>query len=718
MTTSIDYGALKHHPTSEKVVELLCDRIQINEPVYFRVLVAYFFAVAASSMRTNIVTPEGNKVPVNTFALNLAPSGFGKGRAVSLLEDEVLNQFQDRFLDETFPTLVEENLPKIANQRAVRKASDPDEELARVEKEFNSSGPFVFTFDSGTDAAVKQMRHKLLMAKAGSMNLQTDEIGSNLLKNKDMFDVFFELFDGKVKSKLTKNTSDNVRNEDIKGITPTNMLLFGAPVRLLNGAREEEELMAMLDQGYARRCFFGYIRSVRHQSANVTPEEALAKAEQSGCDQTLSDLSDHFDSLADIINANKTLVMPKETRLLMFQYKLDCSRRAADLRDHEESRRTELEARFFKALKLAGAYAFVDDSPEITPAHFEAAILLAEESGQALERLLKREKPYEKLARYIAELGEEVTHADLVEDLPFYPKAQNQRTDMLNLAIAWGYKKNIIIKKSFNDGIEFLRGESLKETNLDEMIVAYSDDMTEGYLNEHAPFDQLHKMTQAPGMHWVSHHLKGGYRKEENAIPGCNMVVIDCDGELQLDMARNLLADYKYLLYTTKRHTPDTNRFRIIFPSSHELKMDAKDFKEFYNNIRAWLPFDSDDSCAQRSKKWLTHPSHYEYNDGELLDVLPFIPKTSKNEERKKFLQDHQSLNNLERWVMANTGDGNRNNMLLRYAMILVDAGFDYNGVRSKVVDLNDKLADKLDEAEIMGTIMVSAGRAIAKQQP
>ncbi len=58
-------------------IHLLCDRIQINEPVYFRVLVAYFFAVAASSMRTSIVTPEGNKVPVNVFALNLAPSGFG-----------------------------------------------------------------------------------------------------------------------------------------------------------------------------------------------------------------------------------------------------------------------------------------------------------------------------------------------------------------------------------------------------------------------------------------------------------------------------------------------------------------------------------------------------------------------------------------------------------------------------------------------------------------
>ena len=95
---------------------------------------------------------------------------------------------------------------------------------------------------------------------------------------------------------------------------------------------------------------------------------------------------------------------------------------------------------------------------------------------------------------------------------------------------------------------------------------------------------------------------------------------------------------------------------------------------------------------------------------------MPFIPKTSKNEERKQLMNSQQSMDNLERWVINNIGDGNRNNMLLRYAMILLDGGFDFEGVRTRVISLNDKIPDKLDEVEIMGTVMTTVMKTIAKR--
>ena len=711
------YDTLEHHPLSEQVVESICNRLQTQEPMFFRCMVAYFFATAASAMRTTIKTPEGNEVPVNIFSLALAPSGFGKGRVKNLMEDEVLNQFQHRFLQETFPILAEQNIHKIALNRARRKASDPDEELELATREFERQlGPYLFSFDSGSAAAVKQMRQKILMANSGCLNLQVDEIGNNLMRNRELFDVGLELYDGKVKAKLTKNSSDNIRNEELPGLSPTNMMLFGSPSRLLNGASEEEELLLMLEAGYARRCLFGYIRSSKKKEPE-DPLVTLQRAQQTAANSTLETISDRFANLADMINANKRLVMPDNASLAMYQYKADCERRASQFREHEETQRIELEARFFKALKLAGVYAFVDDSPEITEQHYLSAVKVVEESGEALSLILRRDKPYVKLARYFADLGEEVTHADLVEDLPFYPKAQNQRQDMLNLAIAWGYKNNIVIKKSFQDGIEFLRGESLKETDLTKLRVAYSNDLAQDYKEDFAPFDKLHILTQAQDKHWVNHAMRGGHRAEDNAIPGFNLVVIDVDGGVSLDVAKSLLSDYKALYYTTKRHTPEHHRFRIIFPTSHELFLDAKDYKEFMAGIFEWLPFDVDKETGQRSRKWLSHNGHYEYTDGELLDVLSFIPKTSKNEERKKCLRDSQSLDNLERWVMNNTGDGNRNQMLHRYARILIDAGFDYGQIQTKVMDLNDKLMDKLDESEILSTVMTTVGKTLSKQK-
>lgn len=710
------FDEMEYNPTSEQLVGILCDKTQNSNPLFFRVLVGYYFSVVASMMRCTIATHDRGDIPVNMYALNLSSSGSGKGYSTNIIENQVIHQFRQRFLEETFPILVEKALPKLALKRANRKATDPDEELERVHKEFESLGTLVFSFDSGTPPAIKQMRHKLLMAEAGSMNLQIDEIGSNLISNMDVLETFIELYDvGSIKSKLTKNTSDSVRNEEIIGRTPTNMLLFGTPSRLLNGSKTEEELYTMLDTGYARRCYFGYSRA-SNKTLDMTPEQIYDQLTNKNHDTFLDKLADNLENLADIINVNKRLIVSKPTSLLLIEYKMKCEREAAKFPEHEEIKKAEISHRYFKALKLAGAYAFIEDSPELTEDHLYQAIKLAEESGDSFNRLLTRDRPYVKLAKYISTCKRDVTQADLVEDLPFYKGAASQKTEMMNLAIAYGYKNNIIIKKSFSDGIEFFRGETLKETDLSKMILSYSNDMTTDYLNDYASFDQLHRLVQAPDFHWVVHHLNNGYRNEENCIPGFNLVVIDVDGGVNISTVKLLLKNYKFLIYTTKRHTDAEHRFRLILPTNFELSLDAKDYKEFMSNIYDWLPFEVDTQTNQRARKWLTHTGHYEYNDGELLDVLPFIPKTSKNEERKALLNNQHEMDNLERWVINNIGDGNRNNMLMRYAMILVDAGFDFEPIRQRVVGLNSKIPDKLDEAEIMSTVMITVAKAISKR--
>ena len=712
----IQYDQMKHHPAAEKLVEILCNKTQNSNPLFFRVLVGYHFSLIAAQMRTTIVTHDRGDIPVNMYAINLGTSGSGKGFSTNIIETQVTNQFRTRFLEETFPLLAEQNLPKLSLKRANRKGVDPDEELLRVQKEFDSLGNIVFSFDSGTPAAVKQMRHKLLMANAGSVNLQIDEIGSNLLSNVDVLTTFLELYDvGRIKSKLIKNTADSIRNEEIVGQTPTNMMLFGTPSKLFNGGKEEEEMHSMLDTGYARRCYFGYSQP-SNEDVELTPEQVYDQLTDKTSNKFLESLSDQLDHLADIINVDKKLLMTKATSLELIEYRIKCEKRAKAMSEHEEVKKAEISHRYFKALKLAGAYAFIDGSSELTVEHLHHAIKLAEESGEAFDLMMTRDRPYVRLAKYIATCKRDVTQADLVEDLPFYRGAAGAKSEMMTLATAYGYKNNIIIKKSFADGIEFIRGETLQASDLNRMILSYSNDITEEYQNERAPFDQLDKLMLQPSMHWVNHHLTGGYRNEENAIAGFSMVVIDVDGGVNMSTVRMLLKDYKYLMYTTKRHTDEEHRFRIVMPINYELKLDAREFKEFMSNIFEWLPFEVDAATNQRARKWMTNAGNLEFNDGIVLDELPFIPKTSKNEERKQLMNDQQSMDNLERWIINNTGDGNRNNMVLRYAMILVDGGFDFEKVRQKVLSLNEKLADKLDEAEVMGTIMVSVMKAIAKR--
>lgn len=701
---------------SEKLVDILMKKTQNNNPLFFRVQVAYYFAKLASMMRTNINVHGRGTIPVSLYALNLGVSGSGKGFSTNILEEQVINQFKTNFVEDTFKTIAEINLAKIATRRATKNNEDPDDVLEKVTKEFENLGELAFSFDSGTSPAVKQMRHKLLMANAGSVNLEIDEIGSNLLSNVEVLNTFLELFDvGKVKQKLTKNTAENTRSKEIEGRTPTNMLLFGTPAKLLNGSKTEDEFHSLLETGYARRCFFGY--STKHsRDTKVTPEEIYNMMADKSDAAYLKTISDRLGKLADMVNFDITLEVSKPVNLLMIEYKLQCEAIAETYKDHEEVAKAELSHRYYKAIKLAGAYAFIEGSHEITEAHLYAAIKLAEESGEAFRSILTRERNYVKLAKYMANVGTEVTHVDLMEDLPFYKGAESQRRDLLSLATAYGYKNNIIIKKSYMDGIEFLEGESMEETNLDEMIISYSKEITENFRGDVAPFDQLHKLTTLNGYHYTAHHFKNGYRSSINALQGFNLVILDIDSGVSLSTAQMLLTGYKALFATTKSHTEQKNRFRIILPLSHKVKLTPEKYKEFMQNVFDWLPFEVDTATCDISRKWESFNGSTQYQDGDMLDAMLFIPQTRKAEDQAKKVLDNHSLNNLERWFCLNASMGNRSNQMIKYALVLVDRGDSFDQVKAGITAFNDKLKDGLTEEEINKTILITAMKKIAER--
>ena len=123
-----------------------------------------------------------------------------------------------------------------------------------------------------------------------------------------------------------------------------------------------------------------------------------------------------------------------------------------------------------------------------------------------------------------------------------------------------------------------------------------------------------------------------------------------------------------------------------------------------------------DESANQRERKWLSNDqTKYHYNDGALLDVLRFVPKTSKNEQYAKDFQSVANMNNLERWFAERMSTGNRNNTLLRFAMALVDSGITYLEIEGRVLNLNKQIQNPLTEDEIRNTVLLSVAQKIAK---
>lgn len=727
-----DYGSKPYFHISEDLTDFLCEKTQSHAKTFFRTLVDYNLCKLASLMRVKINTVERGVIPINMYAISLAPSGTGKGHSTNIMEETIMGGFRSRYKEEVLPEVSEVNLAMLAHKRAKKKGKDPDSELKLVQAEYERQGTFLFNFDSATTAAVKQMRHKLLMCGAGSVNMEIDEIGSNLLGNQEVLTAFLELYDvGKIKPKLLKNTAENIRSEDIEGSTPTNLLLFGTPSKLLNGSKTEEEFISMQETGYARRCFFAYTTSTNKETEK-TAEEIYAEATSKSSANTLHRLSSLFESLADSVNFDTTVEVDKDVSIAWIAYRLYCENLASELSEHEEILKAEISHRYFKAMKLAGAYAFVDGKAEVEMSHLMAAIRRAEDSGKDFAKMLTRDRNYVKLAKYIANIGHEVTNVDLVEDLPFYRGSVQQKNDLVSLATAWAYKNNIVIKRQFNDGIEFFKGETVQLTDLNQMIVAHSGDWTENFKPEYAPFRDLHKLFQIPNYNWLNHHmldklvtddngqerLAKYYREEDNAIVGFNLVAFDVDGTNTIEEARVFLQDYSHYIYTTKRHDPHKeHRYRVVLPLSHTLKLSKDEYRQFMQNIAAWLPLDVDNKTFQRSRKWFTHNGDiYKNVDGKTLDALLFIPKTSKSDQLRAKLGSLENLTNLERWFVQHTGEGNRSNQLVKYALMLVDANKSFDEVERAVLQLNEKLPNSLPESEIASTILSTTAKAILKR--
>lgn len=716
----MDYSQMSYNPLAEKIVQILITKTQNDNPQFFRLQANYYLSLVASVMGTRIKSNLTGIIPVNMYGVNLAGSGSGKGFSTNILENQVIGLFRQHFMQEVFPKQAELNLQIEAAKRAKYMNIGLNESEERLNKEYRSYGAYRFSFDSATTPAIKQLRNKLLLARVGAINISIDEIGSNLESNTDTLNTFLELYDkGVIKDKLTKNTDTATRHQEIIGETPANIMMFGTPSKLLDGGKVEDNFFSFLETGYARRCFFAYSKKAS-STKDLTPEELYQRLTNHNHEQELITISRNLFHLADTHYCNTELEIPEATGIELMRYRIDCEQRASKLPEHMDIQRAELTHRYFKVLKLAGVYAFLDMKPEIEIQHIHQAIKLAEDSGDALNQMFQREKPYERLAKFIAgNMGGELTQVDLSNQLPFYRGSQSVKNDMMTSAIAWGYKNNILIKKTYRDGIEFFTGESLEETDLDKIIVSYSKDLANNYVNDTVAFKNMVNLVTYKDLHWTNHHTIDGHRSEKSMVEGFNCIVLDIDGTTTLQVAQELLKDYTYIIHTTKRHQQlvemekgvfeRRDRFRIILPINYKLDLSKDEYKEFMEGVQQWCPFELDTATFQRSRKWLCNDSAQTFvNEGELFDALPFIPRTSRNEVYKKEQLSLQSMNNLERWFAQRMHIGDRNNNFAKYGFMLQDSGFKPAEIEQMLLAFNDKLENKLDEQEILSTVMTS----------
>ena len=255
-------------------------------------------------------------------------------------------------------------------------------------------------------------------------------------------------------------------------------------------------------------------------------------------------------------------------------------------------------------------------------------------------------------------------------------------------------------------------------TNIDRLYLSTSTDLAYNYVNRVIPFSRLHELGEVNGFHWCVHHLtydpadpsKGNWRKDECVKGPFNLLVLDLDDGDSLEFIQEVFQDYKYVLYTTARHTPEHPRCRVILPIKYELKLSTEEYKTFMLNVYDSLPFKGiDTGTNDRARKWCTNQGNtIIHEEGVLFDPRPFIPNTTEDELRQQEVKKYGNMDKIQRWFITRMSTGNRNNMLIRYGYMLRDRGILGMELEEKILELNQKLETPLSVDEIRSTILKS----------
>lgn len=736
----------KYHPLTEDIRNMLEAKLINNSSNYFRMVISFYLAQIATNMKAHVTNRLLGNLQLNLFVTSLMESGGGKSQTTNFLENEIICDFRKNFLEVTFEAQAKVKLDEQINNEKILNNLDDKKAYDKVMSEWNTLGTVAYSFRDGTSAAYQQMYSKLQLADIGALSLVVDEIGTNLQKSslKEIIDLGLEAYDCKIKQKLLKNGSDNKRSAERFNPVPSNFLWFGTPTRLFDGTSTEDTFIELLITGYARRMLFGWGEKPEYDD-NITGDEIRKMQLSKTSTLTPTAIRDMLCKLSSPAFYDMNIELQEPEEALAYDYKAWCEQRAKKITTYDKSNeayKLELTDRMFKAVKLAGVYAFIDQTSNITKEQLLAAIKVVEDSGKCLKKILNRDPKFVRLAKFLVDRdneGKGFTRSGLTI-LPYFPDSKAKQDELINLACEWGYDNDINIALYKEGRFDKFKGNTLKETDLNQLILSYSCDsdqsniksydsfrrsFADGYQNVVIPFAKLslfssNGLDNSNIIDWCTHHLKigtdgYGHRDNKNVLPKFNLVVIDIDGKhgysTNIKAAQEILKDMVYFLHTTKSHQLNgQDCYRIIIPLKYSLELDEATYKQFTLNVLQYFPFVGVDyGTNDYSRKWTSHNGiSYQNLNGELFDPRPFIPNTHRNEDRILNNKKYKDCDAISRWFLSQIEVGDRNNNLFKYGAFLLDSGLKVEEVEQKVIDLNNKLENPLTEDEIANTIIRS----------
>lgn len=582
-----------------------------------------------SQFKINIEHWNGSIIPINSIMFCIAKSGASK--------DSSLKAARKCFADGY--NTINDVRNQAAINRAIEAAKDAGNDAPHLfasYKDYYIPPNPLFVAISTPEGFIQHL-NDLSNDTLGAGYIFSGEIGAELANNMNLTEnikILAELYDeGSKEVKIIKAREN--QSKEVKNL-PVSALFIGSQDNLLYDDSIKRKFKTEFTTKLARRSFFIFVNEDMLNTTFSSINEML-KAERMVEDKAIEsrkEVAEYIKELTDnelIHYAGQTITVSEEVRDLFSLYKR-YNEESANTIDGQypiaKLTRTHLQ---WKALKLSGALALIQESNVIELEHYKAAIEFVELINNDVfifEKELVKE-PYELFADYVrlyALDGSYTINLHNLRKLGFIPmkgQSDTHMRELVKLANSYDERGSYVLKK---DEIIFKELEKTDTINLSFLPCAGTKQQraskcSEGFQLDELTFADLQNMLEGDYA-YSPFKFVNGVRGKDNITGGCKWVVLDIDtSEITDTEAHILLSDINHFIVRTSNKS-NANKFRVLMELDAEVDIPDIQWRPFISAIVKDLGLIAD--SLPKSQIF------FSYSDRDILSTLDGEPLSTK----------------------------------------------------------------------------------------
>jgi hypothetical protein len=662
-----------------------------------------FYHASIMLSRYGIRKTVGQREAITFYSLLFASSGIGKSFSISQVE----KMFKLENYTKAMLSFYENNIS------ALPEAPDDYDDVIRYMPKSTT-----LSLD-GTKEGLYSIAYAQSMSGYGSLNLYTDEFGDIISSSTDMLNKVKELYDGTYKAKIVKGNNDSSIKPDIKNII-CNMIAIGTKSGI--SSEDAKELKKIVTSGLYRRSWvidipIADIEINDLDSRQVEIANYIAELDKNYKDIFLYKIQQDYGNRETYIEVTNDY----SNRLKEIDKELIDRANSDKLNQFKQYDTGSLEL----IIDLSYIIGVLEASDIIDVNHLEQAYDFFNETRETVAETFTINHPYKSMYNLLMQRNN-MTITEMIEFDDTIPMMKTKVADNVAMLSELCYRHGKVLNQTMGKVVRYSI-EELEENDLTNLIVSVHDEEDGAYAINFKPFEtsweMLKKIVVSSNIEsFVAAHFEAslkapdGHRKQDCYISGANLIIFDIDNGLSLEEASSLLQPYKYIFYTTKSHRSEKSngedRFRIIMPTKTNFYIEPAQHKELYINLEQFIGLKKNDTQTRNvSRLWFTNPEAEVFeNEGDLLDVTPFLPGTEKAEAflpklnalsanyEPNMSDNAKRIVGMKKHCLLNAAEGSRNISLFNLATFILYLG---EQPEEHVYSVNQMLSKPIDDTEI-----------------